>query len=377
MRDFEFYRFRPDPFMAFCAACAVLAAVRLRRAPLRYAFLSGMALGVAATFSLKMAPLCLLVPLLCIIESRRLKNWRPLSLVIPNGLGFLVGTLPMFCWLTFHGLLNAYLSISSHSLGLFITDASTAMQNAIVLLGLAVFGGFLAIRMQLDRPQTAWPSVYGVIAAALLALSIPMIEPNRLTYNLQAFLMPAAVLGTMLMASLLELDRWPWKLRLGMVAAVFAFAAIKPVLYSIEGTPTGVTIPMADLQKLIELRTSDDATCVGFAPWHPAFCRDATGLYVGWDLWIFSVAGMPPERTQAFRKMWSEAVSQMEQNRPGLIIDTKMWTQAHTKRIINDEEYQRFMQLTRTDYRAMPVGEMVVYVRKDLAATMRQGDVAP
>ena len=34
--DFELYRYRPDPLMALFAALAILAAVRLRRAPVKY-----------------------------------------------------------------------------------------------------------------------------------------------------------------------------------------------------------------------------------------------------------------------------------------------------------------------------------------------------
>jgi len=364
--DLESYRFRPDPWMAFCTACAVLAAVRLRRAPLRYAFLCGTALGLAASFSPKMAPLCLLVPVLCLVECRYQRSWRPLGLVIPNALGFAAGILPMFCWLSFHGLLGAFLSSNSHSLGLFVADAGRAMEDTQVLLALAVFGGFQAIRMQLDTPRAAWAPVHGLLAAAVLAWFIPMIEPNRLTYNLQAFLMPAAVLGTLLVAHLLELEQWPWRLRLAMVASVFVFACAKPMLNGIDVTTKGATIPMSDMQTLIELRASRDSTCVGFAPWHPAFCRDATELYAGWDLWILMLPGISQERAQVCRDMWSEAVSEMERNQPDLIIDTPMWKEAHVKRAISDEEFRRFKQLTRSRYHPIPVGKMVAFVRNDL-----------
>ena len=55
--DFESYRYRPDPLMALFAALAILAAVRLRRAPVLYSVISGVAFGLAASFSPKMAPL--------------------------------------------------------------------------------------------------------------------------------------------------------------------------------------------------------------------------------------------------------------------------------------------------------------------------------
>ena len=71
------YRFRPDPLMTLLAACAVLAAVRLRRAPVWYSTLGGIAMGLGAGFSPKLAPLCLLVPVLCLFQCAAGRSLRP------------------------------------------------------------------------------------------------------------------------------------------------------------------------------------------------------------------------------------------------------------------------------------------------------------
>ena len=104
----QFYRFRPDPWMAFFSALAILAAIRLSRNPRRYAFLCGLSLGIAASFSPKMAPLCLLVPVLCWWECFRRKSLRPLLLIIPNAVGFMVGILPVLAWIVSHGLFSDF-----------------------------------------------------------------------------------------------------------------------------------------------------------------------------------------------------------------------------------------------------------------------------
>ena len=69
--------------MAF-VAWAIVAMLRMGRDPWRYAFLSGAALGIAAGFSTKMFPLCLMVPLLCLFEAGRARSWKPLLVGLPN-----------------------------------------------------------------------------------------------------------------------------------------------------------------------------------------------------------------------------------------------------------------------------------------------------
>ena len=213
--DFELYRYRPDPLMALFAALAILAAVRLRRAPVLYSVVSGVALGVAASFSTKMGPLCLLLPILCLWECCRLRTVRPLWLVVPNGVGFVVGLLPIVAWLCYHGLLGAFwhgtISGNCHGFNLLSSSDETlsTLTNTKVITALVVLGGLLVVPARREGPKESWPPTSGLLVAALLAWLILVFDPNHAIYNLQAFAMPAAVLGTVAIAKLAESGAWP------------------------------------------------------------------------------------------------------------------------------------------------------------------------
>ena len=106
--EFQFYLFRPDPFMILGAAWGMLAAVRMRRAPTWYSFWCGVAFGVAASFSIRLSWLCFLVPVVSLWECGRQRTLRPLWLVLPNGLGFACGILPVVVWIAYHGVFSPF-----------------------------------------------------------------------------------------------------------------------------------------------------------------------------------------------------------------------------------------------------------------------------
>ena len=91
-------------------------------------------------------------------------------------------------------------------------------------------------------------------------------------------MIPGAVLGTAFLAKLLQGNAPAWKTRLAVVTLVFVLAAAS------RNSRLDHGIGKFTFREFVRLCSGKNATCVGFAPWHPIFCRDATGLYLLADL---------------------------------------------------------------------------------------------
>ena len=168
--DFQLYMLRPDPFMTLGSAWAILAAVRMRRAPARYSFLCGIALGLAASFSIRLSWLCFLVPLVAVWECGRQRTLRPLWLVIPNGAGFALGILPVAIWIAYHGVFQSFWSwvvvgnagSIYHPSGFQLLDMLFLKRFFTVL---ALLGGLSLLWTQWRAPRQAWPPGNGALVA--------------------------------------------------------------------------------------------------------------------------------------------------------------------------------------------------------------------
>jgi hypothetical protein len=351
----DFYKFRPDPFMSLCSAFAILAAVRMRFAPRSYSFLSGIALGFAASFSPKMALLCLLVPVLCVLECFRLKTWRPLTLVFWNGLGFIVGILPVVLWLLSHGLFNLFwgwvVRDTTHMINAIWTRE--ALEQSITVcahpLAWAIVASVFLLQKQWHAPGVPWSPTNGLVVAAVLTLSIVVIEPNHLPYNIEAFVMPASVLGVVFVTELKEMTACSRSFRLAMISVVLGVSIIPSLLYaSIYG------VGLRELQTLIELCSSEDATCVGCAPYHPIFCRDASDVYLWWDYGFAIAAMVPPAERQKYIDMWPRVVSDIETATPTLVV-VPLTLMAPQSGLVSAEQYRRAMKTLETRYDCVAV----------------------
>ena len=223
----------------------------------------------------------------------------PLRLIGPNALGLAIGIFPTAVWLFGHGLVRPFafwvVSTNAHGLqgltGPLMALAGPAESRANLLLVLAAACGLLVAWR--CRPVTGadWPPHSALFVAASLSCLIPAIEPNHQTYNLQASAMPVAALATILVLRRSESDSWRKWPQPAAVGALLLLIASVPVMRAVDLRAPGYTISVADMRNLIELCRGEGTTCVGFAPWHPVFCRDATGLYTVWDCWLAEMPG--------------------------------------------------------------------------------------
>ena len=288
--DFQLGWVRPDPFMTLFSVWAIVATVRMRRAPARYSFLCGIALGVAASFSIRVSWLCFLVPLVSLWECCRQRTLRPLWLVIPNGAGFALGILPVAAWILYHGVLRPFwIWVIAGNSGLLHNPFEFPLYDSVfinrVVAALALLGGVCLLWSQRRATKEAWSPSNAVVVSGLLAWLVPIMNPMHrlvpdLHYNFQIFAIPGAVLGTVFVARLLAWDARVWQLRLVAVGLLFALIEAQTPAPVWGG---GSALSKAQFQELNRLCSGKDATCVGFAPLHPIFCRDAVDLYLKVD----------------------------------------------------------------------------------------------
>ena len=153
--------------------------------------------------------------------------------------------------------------------------------------------------------------------------------------------------------------RWRRSVAIG---AMLLLIADWPIVRGIDLLVPGITISAADLRELMDCCRAEGDSCVGFAPWHPIFCRDATELYLHWD---FLTADAPEARAthQPYVEMWPTAVAAIENRPPRLIVDQEMWQNMHRERVITDEQYNRFLRVIKARYRPVRLGTVSAFVR--------------
>jgi hypothetical protein len=289
-------------------------------------------------------------------------------LVVPNAAGFVVGILPVVAWFLYYGLLydfcDAITQGNRHAFNFLSFEILRTLDFTEFFITLAILGGLLIVSIKPDGPKKSWPLARGLVVAAVLAWTIPLLEPNHYPYNFQAFAMPAAVLGTIAIVKLAESGAQPWWRQVAIVGVVLVFGTERSISRSVFLIQGGVRMEMLDMQFLIDVCKSKDATCVGFAPWHPVFCRDATDVYLNWDLQPILVPWVSEEGKQKYREMWSRVVSQIENKRPVLILDQDIWDIAHENEVISDKQYNRLREIVRSQYDPVQVGYLTVFVRK-------------
>ena len=141
-------------------------------------------------------------------------------------------------------------------------------------------------------------------------------------------------------------------------------------LVQCRGKPGITQITLADLQHLIDLRQSSNATCVALVPWHPVFCRDATDLYLNWDFMHIMVPWVPAAEKQKYIAMWRRAVAEIQNKKPTLVMGNKnflSWDDACRHGIVSQDQHYRLLRFLQIHYREVPIDASgkVMFVRKE------------
>ncbi len=370
----QYYRYRPDPFMSMFVAWSLLAVLRLPRNPARYAFLAGAALGLAAAFSTKMVPLCLMVPLLCVVESIRVRDWRPLLIGLPNLAGFIAAVLPVALWLVYQGISSEFVewTIVHNSEMVRISSAvfgylSSTGPRLPVFVTFAMVGAAVALAQALRGPAVAWSPRVGLLIAIGLAWMVRAIEANHYDYNVQVMVIPVAVAVSLALGAMLAIPNRVVALVL-LIGSLGIFLYQPVVTQGLRMRLTGIGVKVAELDEMIRVTREPGATCIGFAPYHPVFCRNASQLYLTWDFMFLKMSWMTPAGRKRYREMWPEAVRVAQATKPTLIVDSGLWQGARKREAITAKQYAQLRRLLVTDYTPIKMGFVTTWVRSSTTA---------
>ena len=366
----ELYRFRPDPFMTFFSACALLGALRFWHKPLLYSAVSGLAVGLAASFSPKMVPFCFLMPIICIYKAIVDRSLKPLWFVIAHGAGFLTGVIPMAAWLVWHGLLKEFATwsivrnVQMVNLGMLVLIRSlvAAVRGIAGFAVLAAIGASILATRKRGSLDVSKHVAFSLITSACLAFLVALLDPNKYTYNWQIFVIPGAVLGTVALTALLQSNKsLPVK---ALVVSLALVTLCAPLTRALKVGAAGIKISQGELRRLIELTREDGTTCLGMAPYHPIFCRDAANLYLYWDLGFLSMEWVPEEAKPPYRALLAEALSSIERGEPDIISSIELWELGHESGAVSDVEFRRILQATAARYDVVSLGEKRIWMRR-------------
>jgi hypothetical protein len=374
-------RFRADPFMTVMAILGIYFAARIRNASWRLPYLSGLAFGLAAGFSPKMAPLCLLIPVISSLESLRCRSWRPLLVCLANLAGFLTGILPVVVWVLCSGLSEAFVRWTVVGNALTLNFPSLLdISLAALRVPATVLGPAALLLLFFTRASSASSQAYGwrprwtVIVATILAYAIFLAEPNHLPYNLQCFVVPACLSITLALYRLA--GRFVGTRRFWMAAGLPVLVLVGMHLCYVAPIQVGGmvinhrrwswTIPQVDLERLIRLAKATGGPCVAPAPEHPVFCRDATEFYLRWDLGLLTEPWVPEAARAAYREIVRKAVQSIESGAPALVAREE-WIRsvALSKGIITEEEAARLKTAIGRFYVPETVGTLPVLIRRE------------
>jgi len=312
------YRLRPDPFMATFVVAAIWAAMHLPNRPWRHAGLSGLFTGLAASFSIKMGLVCLLVPLLALLAARRTRSWRPLAWGPVALLGFCIGIAPTMVWIWQAGHLQRWLEV-------VIVYNWTAMNTSERILttlsqpiiGIALLGTLAALFWKTKAQASSSLAFTGMVMGALLSVGTVLMASSHLSYNAQCFAVPGACTLS-LTTGRIAVHLRHWSVRYTVIVGLLAAVLYGPLRTGLDLKTEGSTAKLEDVRFLQQL-TADGDACFAFVPMHPIRCRNAAPIYLGWDFYTPLRTPLTESGRAYHRKLWMRSLGRVVAEKPRLI----------------------------------------------------------
>lgn len=347
--QFEFYCFRPDPFMSMFTSWGIVAVLRLPQQPLRYAALAGVAFGLAASFSPKMAPLALLVPSLFLLGRVRHERPQPIMATTVHGLCFAAALVPVVVWLHGQGLWGDFWAdVAVFNANVWSAPAEPPRLASFVppaLVVLAMTGAWTLFRAECEHRAAARYEAVALSSACILGYTVQLLGLNHESYNLQAMAVPAAVLGAIGLTRVRTWGQgWPKSIVFALALALICF---RPAWWELHRGVANKGAPQPVLESLMDLSRESGGTCLGFTPFHPVFCRDATELYLAWQariIWHGSEAELNWIRPTVVR-----AMTELEANPPGIIVGN-IWQVSQQRGLVDQATFERLTRERDRDY---------------------------
>jgi len=276
---------RPDLWMLLGSLVSIeLALVGYEKDRGRYFFLGGLALSLGLTFTPKVAPWLLLVPLSSLVVHRRSLR-RLLKTQVLHAAGVLSGAIPLAAYLTANGLWSGFREwVMVYHRASPALHLSFKAGPTLILLAASVIIGMVGLVKLPVGPGSAPRAVMGAALAVILltAILVYPIEHSCFRYYLAPLFLVAATLSSWLGTTLVARGH-PLRgaVLLGLLCAGLTFAHFR---YADEARRLGVSLRnhVEVIDRLLERARGEFVQCV--IPIHPIFRRDASRLYLPWQV---------------------------------------------------------------------------------------------
>jgi hypothetical protein len=200
-----------------------------------------------------------------------------------------------------------------------------------------------------------------VIALSITAgIALFFLSRHSGLYNRQVLIVPLAIGFVSLFLYLcLHLHNQKYQL-LGCVA-----------LLSISICDAGVSksritsIPLDEMQKIIDLAKPGARMCIAFSPANPIFCQDISGLSNDWDL-FFPQRIHDSRQLERFRRLWHEGLQRTLDRKPDIIlrrVQINIWEQAVVAGLISPDELKALDRL-QSAYNVRQIGKNEFWIKR-------------
>jgi hypothetical protein len=211
------------------------------------------------------------------------------------------------------------------------------------------------------RPSNRNVNVPLAIALSIVAgITLFFLSRHNGLYNRQVLIVPLATGFVSLFLYLcLHLHDQKYQL-LGCVA-----------LLSIAICDAGVSksritsIPLDEMQKIIDLAKPGGRTCIAFSPANPIFCQDISGLSNDWDL-FFPQRIHDSRQLERFHRLWHEGLQRTLYQKPDIILrraEINVWEQAAAAGLISPDELKALERL-RSVYAVSLIGKNEFWIKR-------------
>jgi hypothetical protein len=360
----EFHEARPDPIMALLGTAGLCLIPAQGGISKGRALLLGILFGLSASVSTKVMPMTLVVPALIILHCIRARRFQPAAALFPYGFGALLALMPTALWIFHKGLFDAF-CFDVFSLNISFSNSwRLSFGFLLIPIYLASALGALSQLGSYGRRSNRDANGPLVIILALAAgIVLALIARHWCLYNLQLLTIPIAVGFAGLVVSLWLRVRG-LSSQLLLCGALIGYPALHVASPLVMLRQEPGTIPLREMQRIMDLARPGNRTCIAFSPAHPVFCRDISGLSNGWDM-IFARRVRNPRQAERFRKLWHDGIQRTLNEQPDIILrrsPQNCWEQAVEAGLVTSDELHALDAL-RSAYDVKNTGSCEVWIR--------------
>ena len=363
--EMDFHHARPDPMMALIGTAALCLIPAKGNVSGKRALLLGSLFGLSISVSTKAAPVALVVPALVAVLCIRDRRLRQAAALFSYGFGVLLGLLPTVLWIFRNGLFDAfYFDVfglnSAISKPWYFSFSFLSGIPIYLAAALGVLAQLGTCRRRLNRNANG-PLVLALALAAGLALALIARHPAR--YNLQILMVPIAVGFASFLLHLCLRTRGQG-CQLLLCAAMLGYPALHVTSSLANLRSSSGSVPQRELQKIMDLAKPGNRMCTAFAPDHPVFCHDVSGLSNGWDI-TFAEKVRDPRQIERFRKLWRDGIRKTLDLKPDIILrrsPQNCWERAVKAGFVTPDELNALDALSSA-YEVKHIGDREVWIK--------------